>query len=96
MRGNYMYLGDGMSSLRTKNFRDNSIIPRLSIRVPEISNLLKVAGPSDRQVKMIMNGFSEGTPGSRPSARITLVNLNSAIVNKILLYLKNRGPEDRF
>jgi hypothetical protein len=56
MRGNYMYLGDGMSSLRTKNFRDNSIIPRLSIRVPEISNLLKVAGPSDRHHEWILGG----------------------------------------
>lgn len=60
-----------MSCLRTENFRDNIIIPRLSDRVLEISNLLREAGPSDRQVKMIINGFPEGTPRSRPNARIT-------------------------
>jgi len=43
-----------------------------------------------------MDGIPERTPRGRPNARITTVNLNTAVIVEILLNLEDRSPEDRF
>lgn len=96
LRGNCLNLGDGLGCLSTENFRDKVYIPGLSIGVPMISNRLGKVRPSDREIEVIMNGVPERTPRARPDTRVTLVNLNGAVLVEILLNLKNRGPENGF
>ena len=96
MRGNCLNLGDDLGCLSTENFRDKVCIPGLSIGVPMISNRLGKVRPSDREIEVIMNGVPERTPRARPDTRVTLVNLNGAVLVEILLNLKNRGPENGF
>jgi hypothetical protein len=86
---NNLGIADLCSSMVIKDLRNEIVVPIVSIVVPKIRDGTGHIRDDDRKLYMIMDFLPDGTPGSGPNARMTIVNLNDAVVYKNFLDLKH-------
>lgn len=72
--------GDVLDSLGVKGTIQELQIPGMGIRKPKIRGSSRKGGSSDRQKKVVMDGFSEREPRSRPNRGIVCMELELSIV----------------
>jgi hypothetical protein len=89
IRRDNMSVANGSCSLLIKNLRDEITVPIVGIRISQVRNVMRHNWNSNREIDVAVNFIPDRTPRSGPDARMTIVNLDNAILDEDIFDLED-------